>query len=196
MLASKEKTFEVFDLEQNTYIDNSISYLISYPHMIGFFEKKETIEPSDVVCGAHMVYGWMPTIIDLYIDGEDLTLEKAAGILTKVKQQGSLNDSELTYLSRLVNNSLVGTSKLLHFISPLKFAIWDSKVYSFFFNKRPYHHNVNKVSNYRSYMAEMVSIQDDERFPNFHLSINNKIGYEVSPLRAIELIMYLNAPSF
>jgi hypothetical protein len=55
---------------------------------------------------------------------------------------------------------------------------------------------VNEVANYRHYLSLLASIRSDSRFDAFHQSINGTLGYEVSPLRAIELVMFLNAPVF
>jgi hypothetical protein len=74
------------------------------------------------------------------------------------------------------------------------FAIWDSKIYAFIFQKRPHNYRVNEVGNYRRYQSVLSTIRRDSRFEAFHASVNTKIGYGVSPLRAIELVMFLNAP--
>lgn len=115
---------------------------------------------------------------------------------SREKSTGALSDKEITSLAKLVNNSLVGASKLLHFVAPNQFAIWDSKIYAFVFDQKPYNYRVNEVANFRSYLNTLALIQTDSRFTAFHASVNAKIGYSVSPLRAIELVMFLNAPVF
>lgn len=186
---------DVFELEHTTNILVDDSYIVSYPHLLGYFAAKTSFGVKDVVCGAHMVYGWMPTILELYSGPTKLDLVKAADLLTEARSACALTDTELRKLADLVNNSLVGASKLLHFIAPNSFAIWDSKVYSFVFNERPYHDRVNKVAKYREYLDILKELQRDQRFSQFHTSMNSKIGYTVSPLRALELVMYLNAPA-
>jgi len=57
---------DVFDLEHTTNIVADDSYIVSYPHLLGYFSAKTSLGAEDVVCGAHMVYGWMPTILELY----------------------------------------------------------------------------------------------------------------------------------
>ena len=185
---------DVFGLEKTSSINSKDSYILSYPYMIMFFASKEVIKADDLVCGAHMVYGWMPTILELYIDKGNLNLEQAAELLTGVKKGRGLTDEALGNLSKLINNSLVGASKLLHFISPGNFPIWDSKVFTFVFNTRPHNYRVNNIENYRKYIEVLSRLQEDPRFESLHNSMNQKIGYEVSPLRALELVMYLNAP--
>lgn len=142
-----------------------------------------------------MAYGWMPTILDLYTKKPNIDLPIAAGLLNTVKVTGTLADAQIEQLACLVNNSLVGASKLLHFISPHKFAIWDSKVYAFVHQKKA-NNEIREVSKYRRYLGLLSRHEQDSRFSGFHASVNNKIGYEVSSLRTLELIMYLNAPTY
>lgn len=187
---------DVFDLEQHTRVLQEDSYILSYPQILSYFAAKTSFDATDVVRGAHMVYGWMPTVLELYPEPPNINLAAGAALLTKAKATGALLDQEIESLAALVNNSLVGTSKLLHFVSPDNFAIWDSKIYAFVFGRKPYNYRVNEVANYRSYLEELSRIQTDSRFRAFHASVNSKIGYAVSPLRAIELVMFLNAPVF
>ena len=186
----------VFELEPTTTISKDDSYLLSYPFLLNYFAAKPAFTPEEVVCGAHMAYGWMPTILELYTKKPNIDLSTAAGLLNTVKVSGTLSDAQIEQPACLVNNSLVGASKLLHFISPYKFAIWDSRVYAFVYQEKAYHERVNNVSKYRSYLGLLSRHQQDGKFSGFHASVNNKIGYAVSPLRALELIMYLNAPTY
>jgi hypothetical protein len=82
---------------------------------------------------------------------------------------------------------------LLHFAAPEHFAIWDSKIYAFVFEGKPWGYRVNKLGPYRQYLATLANICSQPAFPAFRASVNGKLGYDVSPLRAIELIMFLNA---
>lgn len=187
---------DVFELEPTTTISKDDSYLLSYPYFLNYFAAKPSLTPEEVVCGAHMAYGWMPTILDLYLKKPNIDLLTATKILNTAKESGTLSDSHIEQLACLINNSLVGASKLLHFISPHKFAIWDSKVYAFVFRERAHNYRVNDVSKYRHYLGLLSRYQQDGRFSAFHKAVNSKVGYEVSPFRALELIMYLNAPTF
>jgi hypothetical protein len=187
---------EVFDLEPNTRVLQDDSYILSYPHILSYFSAKSTFDAADLVRGAHMVYGWMPTVLELYPDPPNHDLAAGAALLTKAKSAGALSDQEIGSLSAIINNSLVGASKLLHFVAPDQFAIWDSKIYAFVFEKKPHNYRVNEVASYRSYLDMLGRIRVDARFKEFHDSVNRKIGYSVSPLRAVELVMFLNAPVF
>ena len=88
---------------------------------------------------------------------------------------------------------MVGVSKLLHFTAPNVFAIWDSKIYSFVFEEKPHNHRVNQLAKYREYMSRLDQIKRRPGFQAFHESVISKVGYEISSLRAIELVMFLNS---
>ena len=143
-----------------------------------------------------MIHGWMPTILELYPEQGRSGLDAAAQTLAKARAGSALSDKEIETLAALVNNSLVGASKLLHFVAPNHFPIWDSKVYSFVHEKRPHYYRVNSVETYKQYVALLKDLTTKPKFPTFHDSVQKKLGYNVSPLRALELIMFLNAPVY
>ena len=184
---------DVFELEPITHVLRDNSYIVSYPHILAHFARMDVLSESDFVCGAHIVYGWMPTVLDLNPGGFKLDLKSGSEILTAAKKAGRVADSDLELLAKLVNNSLVGASKLLHFVAPKAFAIWDSKIYSFVFEEPAHNYRVNKVSKYREYMTELERIKRRPGFDTFHESVQSKVGYQISALRAIELVMFLNS---
>lgn len=184
----------VFDLEPHTRIDQSGSYVLSYPHLLSYFERRDPIEAVDLVRGAHMVYGWMPTVLELCPEPPNIDLDRGAALLTRARRAGALTDDEIGALAALINNSLVGASKLLHFVAPERFAIWDTRIYRFLFERTPHLYRIQSVERYREYLETLAELRSDPRFPAFHRSVNQKLGYRVSALRAIELIMFLNAP--
>jgi hypothetical protein len=187
---------DVFDLEPNTTIMQDDSYIVSYPHLLSYFASKQVFVAEDVVRGAHMAYGWMPTILALYPKATKIDFQIGAKLLSKAKNKGLLTDDEIAQLASLINNSLVGASKLLHFVSPDYFPIWDSKIYAFVFNEKPHNYRVSQVSKYRQYLGKLEQLRKHSRFPKFHSSVSSKVGYQVSELRALELVMFLNAPAF
>lgn len=187
---------DVFSLERTTEILHDDPYIAAYPHLLEFFKTKTGFKKGDVVCGAHMVYGWMPTVLELYADTEGRDLESAAQLLERARVTGALNLADIKTLADLVNNSLVGATKLLHFVAPASFAIWDSRVYSYVHEERPHHYRISDVAKYRDYLDLLDALKKDPRFGSFHSSVNAKLRYGVSPLRALELIMFLNAPLY
>ena len=98
-------------------------------------------------------YSWMPTIPDvkahLIKNPEDLLLN----LRTLKKGDLSILPSLLKELIPVINNSLTGTSKVLHFILPDRIPIIDSNVvrgWDIFFFKLYPHFEVPKFPHYKS----------------------------------------------
>jgi hypothetical protein len=180
---------DIFNLEQTTSIQRDDRFISSYPHILKHFSRLGKISKGDLVRGAHMIYGWMPTILHLHPDVTPL--RRGAAILTKGRSR-DLTSPEITALQGLVNNSIVGPSKLLHFIAPNRYAIWDSRVCRFV-NRRHPGYRVDNAEHYLEYIALLQTLQRHRRFKSFHRSVNTKLGYRVSGLRALELVIFLNA---
>lgn len=95
-------------------------YTNSYSHFINFFAQKKELTKEDIILGMALVYSWMPTIpknINFEI------LDEVLPILNRAKKGGIVSKEEYVILKVLCNNSLVGVSKLLHFINPEQYAI-------------------------------------------------------------------------
>ena len=91
------------------------SYIKTYPEFIQYFKNISNISKHDLVISSHFVYGWMPTIIELKFQDMEVVLNS----LNKAKNGAMLTVGELELLKKTINNSLVGLSKLLHFINPV-----------------------------------------------------------------------------
>lgn len=184
---------DVYQLEPQTQINRAQSYIRSYPHILASLASCHVLTEQDFICGAHMVYGWMPTVLEIHAS-ESLGVLDGVSLLHKARTQGQLSCSEIQQLAQLVNRSVVGASKLLHFINPEAFAIWDSRIYCFTNpGKKPHQNRVNNAEAYGRYLMLLQQLRQDERFPVFHASINQKMGYPVSALRALEVVMFLNS---
>ena len=115
----------------------------------------------------------------------------AVSILNDVKRGSLIAESELQLLRDMLYNSLVGASKLLHFINPHLYAILDKRVYKYI-NGEEGPNQLNGPVNYLAFLENCKDIISDERFKQVHTSMNKKIGYEVTPYRAVELVMFMN----
>ena len=171
------------------------SYLMSYAAFVRYFSKDKTqaLTEDDLVIGIHFAYGWMPTIFEFKHTG----LKEAVTIINKVKNGSLLSTEELTVLKSLLNNSIVGTSKLLHFISPENYAIWDSRVYRFVTGRNKVDHSkVNSVSLYNAYLEQIRGLVKEEQFlTSVHQPLCRQLKQDISPLRALELVLYLGGPN-
>ena len=184
---------DLLDLADSIVIADGDTYILSYRHLVAHFQSKQIYTDTDFVCGAHMVYGWMPTILKLHPEPPGISFDTAAQLLTRAKSTRTLSRSEMDQLADIMNNSLVGLSKLLHFVAPDSFAIWDSRIYTYLHKKEPSHHQVRDLKAYDNYHTVLRSHKQDQRFERFHRTVNQKVGYDVSPFRALELVMFQNS---
>lgn len=112
--------------------------------------------------------------------------------MNEVKRGGNLTVDNLILLKGLFNNSLVGTSKLLHFINPDNFAIWDSRVYRYLTNKEPHDYRIGDINTYLDYLAFCTYLTKQKEFNFLQNRIENLIGYSMTAYRVVELVMYSN----
>jgi len=168
--------------------ENNFSFIKSYFHFVGYFSKRDEITEHDLVIGANFTYGWMPTILNFKSRDFELSVE----ILNKVKNDLRITSDEIKHLKQLINNSLVGVSKLLHFLSPFVYAMWDSRVCKFLTGKS-YKQKVENINLFLSYLNLCARIVEDPRFAPIHEDHIRRIGYEISPMRTIEQIMFLSS---
>ncbi len=167
------------------YTDSKTSYMISYPFFIKYFKNIEKIKVDNLIVGTHFVYGWMPTVLNLNVT----ELKDVLSILNEAKKGFILNEDELLKLKKCINNSLVGTSKLLHFINPDKYAIWDSNIYRYIFGNYSLV-RIEKPVLYLSYLKELEKISKQKDFKDFYSKVKNIVGYNITKIRAIELVMF------
>ncbi|ENU60661.1 hypothetical protein [Acinetobacter guillouiae] len=171
----------------NNFNSEKENYLQAYSYFLNYFRKIDRIQLDDIVIGISFTYSWMPTIlkkIDL-TNSENLIL-----ILNKVKNGEVISIEEINLLKQAFNNSLVGTSKLLHFINPNKYAIWDSRVFKFLSGEKSYISKFKQAEIYIEYLQLLDNLKLEEDFNIFFTLIQHKVGYEISEYRALELAFY------
>lgn len=168
--------------------DPNHTYHKSYKHFVSYFSEKPQLTELDLVIGANFTYGWMPTILNF----KSNEFDSAVRIINKAKKPERIDDDEIIVLKGLINNSLVGVSKLLHFINPDVYAIWDSRVCNFLTGKS-HKQKIEKVSLFWSYLDLCQRVRRHPEFDNIHKSFIKKIAYDVSPMRTLEQIMFINS---
>ena len=161
------------------------SYVSTYPEFISYFKNIDKITKHDLVISSHFVYGWMPTIITLKLD----KIEKALIYLNAAKKGYILKVNQLELLKSCINNSLVGLSKLLHFINPFDYAIWDSRIYRYTTNKKS-SYGIGNVNLYLDYLSKLNEIESHSEFYIIKNNISASFDYSVTPKRIIELLMF------
>lgn len=190
MKISEKTNLEIID--QLTRIANNFdstkeNYLLSYPHFLNYFLNKETINLENLIIGISFTYSWMPTILkSIKLENS----EKILSILNEVKNGQRINEEQLGTLKSTFNNSLVGTSKLLHFINPKQYAIWDSRVFRFLNNEEPHKYKLEKPKTYLEYLDFIENLKNENAFDTFYNLMKRKVGYEISEYRALELAFF------
>ena len=183
------------------------SYIESYGHIREHFQyliKQNTDTEKWLISGASLAYSWMPRSLILHICHKD----KAKCSLIKLKEnqenlKTKLLNEECNHLKNiiiplrdLINNSIRGTSKFLHFSFPDVFPIWDSRVANALdypdtiFNAGK---NNNDIRQYLAYARAVHGVCDDNDFmelPNTILMMKKMESImqieEVEPIRKIK----------
>lgn len=165
------------------------SFFISYPYYLQYFKNLpgDEIKIENVIIGISFTYSWMPTILkNINIQNKSEILK----VLNNAKKGDGLSVSDLELLKVAFNNSLVGTSKLLHFVNPEKFAIWDSRVFRNLYKEEPYKYKLEKAETYLKYLEYLNELKFASNFEIFEKKIIKRVGYSIKPLRALELGFY------
>jgi hypothetical protein len=177
-IINKSKTikFESFD-----------TYNYSYQEFVKFFESNP-IDEHNLIIGCYFTYGWMPTILKNFDD--TLIDHSIISKLNGVKRGEELDSKSLEILKKILNNSIIGVSKLLHFINPDLYPIWDRRVCTFICDKN-YFSFVNKTSNYKNYFAIVKKLLLDDEIKKMCIEVRSRLNAnKLSDVRVIELIMF------
>lgn len=186
----------IIEDRQSISINKNDIYLLSYKEFIKFLEV-EKIKEHHAIIAAQFTYGWMPTA--LKDKNKNIPFDHIAQILNKAKKGHNLDNSDYASLMEKINNSIVGMSKILHFVNPNKYPIWDSNIY--FYITRLGNYNSIKygtIDVYIEYMEKIHQIVSDilknktykDEIDSLRGEVKTKYGYEISYIRAIELIMF------
>lgn len=178
-------------LVADSYTAEADIYVEMYQYYINFFKEKDTLNNSDIVIGVGFTYSWMPTILKrLNLSN----IDQVTKILNNVKQSIEISDDDFLLLKEFSNNSLVGASKLLHFINPEDYAIWDSRVFKFLNNNEAAHkYKLEKVHVYREYLSYLSNLKTSGYLNEVVATLKAKIGYPISDYRALELLFFLGS---
>ena len=188
---SNDETFLQLTNIANNFKSTEENYLLSYPYFLNYFQNLESINLENLVIGISFTYSWMPTIL------KALNLkntEEVLFILNEVKKGKLIDEQQLTTLKTTFNNSLVGTSKLLHFINPKQYAIWDSRVFRFLNNVEPHKYRLEKPRAYIEYLKLIEELKNEKAFTAFFELMKQKVGYDITEYRALQLAFFKGTP--
>lgn len=161
-------------------------YIKVYPHLLAHCKRQKIKDKTTLIGIAHMVYGWMPTIIGI---SSDIEVDER---LFMMISEGSMDYEFLNNLKNVVNNSIVGVSKLLHFLNCEDYAIWDSRVYKSITGKKAHAYRVNSVDTYIAYVEQIKKVRERLNMADIR-NVLIKKGYCTgceSDIRLIEMILF------
>jgi hypothetical protein len=164
------------------------TFLISYPEFVQYFRATRPIMRHHLIIGASFTYAWMPTILDF----RSTAFDEVAGLLERARAGHVLTAEEARSVFKLVNNSIVGASKLLHFVAPDFYAIWDQRVASYL-GVRTSTTVAGAIDQCLRYWALCRDLARTDEAAHVTSFMSQRLGYEVTPLRAMELIMFTAA---
>jgi hypothetical protein len=100
-----------------------------------------------------------------------------------------LTVNEIGILKKSINNSLVGLSKLLHFINPKDYAIWDSRIFRYLTEKKS-SYGIDRPQLYLDYLNGIKNIEGNKDYRKLHDLISRNFEYDIYPTRASEITMF------
>ena len=167
--------------------------LTTYGPMLEFAKRnKDEFDVTTLIGLAHMAYGWMPTMI------QNITIVHNFIEWKKQIDIGFIDKPFLKEITKLTNNSIVGASKLLHFLNPEMYPIYDSRVYKTISEKEK--HNLSKdYDNYIQYTNRLRNIINDTNNLSKMSKIEEKLIHKnfipanCSKIRILEICLYASA---
>jgi hypothetical protein len=165
-------------------IDDSATYDVSYPEFLRYFESCGPITNHHLIVAANFTYGWMPTILDFV----SRDFGRGVAYLESARAGSRLSIDELKCLAKIVNNSAVGVSKLLHFAAPAIYAIWDSNVAKYLGARIAT--GDRGVEQYVAYSDCVRALSKSSEASDIVKTVSQKVRYDVSRIRALELVMF------
>lgn len=181
-----------------------LKYLSTYPIYLEFFKHDRPLMKNDLLAGAAFVYSWMPTTLKLTAHPDNIL--SALGLLKQMRAIKSENidkvkSEDIKKISEVFNGSVIAASKLLHFLNPSIFPIYDTAVYGYINNKKkPGYKVVNDSRKFCLYFRNAHEIVAEPRFiKEVYQPMNSAVekiaGYSISVIRAIELVMFIDRPA-
>lgn len=151
------------------------------------FCKTSSLESDDIRIISMAIYAWMPTMLK----GKDHELsDDLIKILKSAKENHTLiSSNDLKFVAKFMNNSFVGASKLLHFLNPELYPIWDSVVARHYGYK--YRDSYNKADVYFSFIEAVKNIGSSDMLDDVKKLTSSIHDMDVSTIRAVEFYLWI-----
>lgn len=126
-----------------------------YNQILSAAQIYQAIDWQAAVALLHMVYAWMPTMLEIG-DQPPQQRQRIPAHLERAKKGLLPSKNELEELKKFTNNSVVGASKLLHILNPTVYPIWDSRVARVFMWWNVSESTFNKSHRYLEYREKIA----------------------------------------
>ena len=198
-LSAEDLLTRVQEAHQRLAVPVGDSYLHSYPFLLAHVATLSPLDKGALIAVAHLAYGWMPTILHLDFDA----LPDALQCVEEARRGHVLTVLQLQQVAAAVNHSVVGASKVLHFVNPATYPIWDRRVYRFCHPSPTgapatvHDYQVNNATVYFDYAAVCRRAVQLPAFERIHRAVMHQFqqypayaNRPVEPLRALEFVMF------
>ncbi len=132
-------------------------YLATYKLFLSFFRKRiavTNLQPEDAKSAVVLIYTWMqPATLDPVCWKHFARAKRA---LVK-DSEAQLSAEQIDEVKSFVGNSLIATSKFLHFFNPTRYAIWDRNVAWAAYRRTRYW--FNKTERYVDYLDDLKALK-------------------------------------
>lgn len=187
-------------LSSSPAIQNNIKtdlYSEAYLSLAKLFPDIQKTGWDGAVAALHTVYGWMPRIPRLrtFQSWSSKERDRLVKILIKAEHGKHISMDELFHLKVFSDNSIVGSSKILHFLCPTQFPIWDRRVARAFYNSKKINPlDVNNADRYLNYQQTILDWISNPSVASQIISLRNMasafLSKNVSDLRVVELVLF------
>jgi hypothetical protein len=206
----------------NATTRTAATYRYTYDRFLQYFRDRPTSQPlseQDLYVGFAMAHSWMATIKQL--DPSTDTIRSAVESLNRVRgmkpeslglhrvDQGRMPPEQMAQVEAAIEplrqflGSAVGPSRLLHFLNPMVFPIWDSVIHRYCDRTAP-HSTSDSLNRYLEYTYDvhtLINHPDFDRLVYAPLSEAMERAYKavsdqyrtpetMGKVRAIEFIMF------
>jgi len=160
-------------------------YLNSYPSILDFCSQhRGNFTNGTAMLTVCMAYSWMPRIPENISINDDML-----SLLNVVHLSNKLKSDELRILKTGINNSMVGLSKVLHFINPSLYPIWDSNIAKLVVLGKS---QKDPIDNYLMYQETLLLLPENVLSKINYLNLDQN---QYSKLRKIDMALFSKQPT-
>jgi hypothetical protein len=165
----------------------SVSFDVSYPEFLRYFRDADVLTRHHVIIAANFAYGWMPTILKSLANDLEFVIQA----LQHARDGELLTAQQIDTVSKAINGSIVGASKVLHFAAPPNYAIWDSRVATYLGTTTQ--RSVAGLAQYMAYNEPCRTMASMPRAEVITQEVRRVVDENATTMRALELVMYCAA---